>query len=78
MRSGVITTPEMEWWRSSGLSEGVNNGSAVGAMHMYPCKTTNPSLSTMYFIEYESGYLFDFHDRGYIQISNHVAPTALL
>jgi len=32
----------------------MKNGSAVGAVYPYPCKTTNPSLPTIYFIEYES------------------------
>ena len=27
-------------------------GSAVGAVYLYPCKTTNPSLPRMYFIEF--------------------------
>ncbi len=44
-----------------GLREGMNKGSAVGAIYQYPFKTTNPSLHTVYFIEYDSGYLFEFY-----------------
>ena len=45
-----------------GLPAGMKNGSAVGAVYPYPCKTTNPSLPKIYFIECESEYLFEFYD----------------